>query len=180
MSSTPRLLRIIRSSWALGVVIMVSFPSVGHAQRFGRFEDTETNVAAYYHFVQPGKPTIQVHVFGAATFPGLYEVNAETPFGTVLTFARPQITTGGRSPRTLDLGDIEIRLLRHGSANDGLVFKASLQQVMMNPDENPVLQDGDVVTIQAGGGSVDWRDVLSVVQSVAIFSLAVWRFSRIF
>jgi len=163
----------------MGAVILVSLPSVVHAQRFGRFEDTETNVVDYYHFVQSGKPTIQVHVLGSVASPGLYEVNTETPFGTLLTLARPQMSSGGRSQRALELDDVVISLLRHGASNDGLVFKGSLEQVMMHPDQNPALQDGDVLTVQARGGRVDWRDVLSVAQTIAVFSLAIWRFTRI-
>ncbi|MBD3391123.1 MAG: hypothetical protein GF410_03810 [Chitinivibrionales bacterium] len=144
------------------------------AQSFGRVEETKSNSDAYYYHVQPGSRTVQVHVLGAARYPGLYELTEGTDLKQLLAlcggpdferryFIHRQKTT--------------VRLYRPGGSDKKLVYEARMEQAVTDNETKNVLRDGDVLTIEVvERRRFDWRDILTivnVVNTIVLIALAV-------
>ncbi len=61
-----------RLAFVLGLFIFIVGAPQAYGQEFGRIDDTETNIDAFYYLVEPGVATIQLSVFGKVKNPGVY------------------------------------------------------------------------------------------------------------
>ena len=144
------------------------------AQKFGRVEQTQSNSDAYYYFVEPGSPTVQVYVLGTAKYPGLYEVGEGTNLRQLLAlsggpdFDRRQFLNKQRTT---------VRLHRPSGTQQTLVYEAVLESAIADSSAQQVLKDGDVLTIEVvERRRFDWRDILTivnVVNTVVLITIAV-------
>ncbi len=149
---------------------VVMFLTVGTAasQNFGRVEQTLSTAPNYYSYYQPGFATVQVHVVGAVTTPGLYEVNEGTDLGVLMSLAGgPKMDVR----RSAAKRKVELRLFRGG---EDPIFQVDLADASKNPSSYPVLEEGDVFRVDVIDRTrFSWRDALQIATaSLSIYFLA--------
>ncbi len=163
-------------STLLLLALAVILPVAAHAQSLSDFERSRYSPAAYYNYAEPGDVTIMVNVWGTVRNPGLYEIPRETKLSTLLSVAGGPIVSQRehRTDRT-----IEIRLFRDSGNTRSVVFENTMANEVFASEENPVLQEGDVLTVETVvTRRFSWRDVFPIVAAVASVALAVERISR--
>jgi protein involved in polysaccharide export with SLBB domain len=177
--------------WVAGIVLLSGWmlaPAPADAQGFGRVEETNSNVAYFYH-ARPGQATVQISVWGTIPRPGIYEIPDTTDLDKLLTMA------GGAplQPRTEDRdpAKITVRVYRPQSAaqteNSGtsegtsaprtMIFEAPLERMLAGQAQYPDLRDDDIVvveTVQPKEG-FSFRDVLSVASTLGTLTLLALR-----
>jgi hypothetical protein len=177
--------------WVAGIVFLSGWmlaPAPADAQGFGRVEETNSNVAYFYH-ARPGQATVQISVWGTIPRPGIYEIPDTTDLDKLLTMA------GGAplQPRTEDRdpAKITVRVYRPQSAaaseagNDAesqsaprtMIFEAPLERMLAGKAQYPDLRDDDIVvveTVQPKEG-FSFRDVLSVASTLGTLTLLALR-----
>ena len=137
-------------------------------------ERSRYSQAAYYNYVEPGDLTILVNVWGTVRNAGLYEVPQGTHLSTLFSIAGgPAI--GERHRR--DRRSIVIHLSRakpEGARE--VVYEATMDDEIFAMEEDPVLQEGDVLTVETiVRQRLSWRDVFPVVAAVGTVALTVER-----
>jgi len=144
-------------------------PAAG--QRFGRIEDTQSNVAYFYH-AQPGDATVQVSVWGTIPRPGIYEVPDSTDLDKLLTMA------GGAplEPRqeNRDAATIHVRVYRPTpDSARSVLFASSIEDMLSEDTDYPLLRDDDIIVIETirPRRRFTWRDALSVLSSLGTLTL---------
>lgn len=131
------------------------------------------NTAAFYNYTEPGDVTIKVHVWGAIRFPGLYQIPRDTRLSELLSLAGgPQFAERSqRSTRSVDM-----KLHR---ANDGVrdvIFRSQMTNEIVVREEDPVIQNGDVLTFEATiRQGFRWRDLFPIVSMVGTLVLIIDR-----
>lgn len=148
------------------------------AQSLGRIEQTETNLRSYYHFAERGTATIKVFVIGTVTSPGIYEISDGTNLETLLVLAQPAANSPGGSG--IGRQKMQIRLFRSDGTGRELLYEADLSEAIEQRRDHPVLQEGDLLMVEVKGNRVDWRDLLRIAQTLAVFGLAIDRLARRF
>jgi hypothetical protein len=159
-------------------VFLLCLPSIqtAFAQNFGLVEETRSNIQSYYFHVLPGEATVQVQVLGTVRSPGLYVIGVGTDLGQLLALSGGPVI----SPREGSVSrEIFVRLFRPRGGSRNLLYEGEFDRVVNTMDPLPVLEDGDVMTIEVieKKGFV-WRDILAVIGAVAAVALAVERFSN--
>lgn len=152
---------------------LMAGPAAG--QRFGRIEDTQSNVAYFYH-AQPGDATVQVSVWGTIPRPGIYEVPDSTDLDKLLTMA------GGAplEPRqeNRDAATVNVRVYRPTpDSARSVLFASSIEAMLSEDTDYPLLRDDDIIVIETiqPRRRFTWRDVLSVLSSVGTVTLLALR-----
>ena len=131
--------------------------------------------AAAYNYAESGDVTIIVNVWGTVRYPGLYEVPVGTTVSTLFSLAGgPQVTVRRKSVKR----QVSARLTRGESADQAMVLDAFMENDVLALGEDPVLQDGDVLTVNTVERQrISWRDLFPVIAAVASVALAVERIS---
>ncbi len=161
--------------WLVLGTLLVGFYAPVHAQEgsLGRVEQTESTSNAYFTHVRPGAPTVQVQILGAVPLPGLYELTAGAKLGEALALAGgPTMGTRFRlNPRT-----VTVRLYRPAANPTAPFYESELEANILRPGEHPVLEDGDIMTIEVvQRQSIGWRDIIALVNTVGLVALAIER-----
>lgn len=146
------------------------------AQNQTELERSRYSPAAFYNYSEPGDITILVNVWGTVRNPGLYEVPRGTTLSTLFSVAGgpsvAQRTT--RQTRT-----IQVRLIRSENGQRAPVFESVMENDIVVSQEDPVLHEGDVLTVETvtrqGFG---WRDLATIVGSGASLALILERLTR--
>jgi hypothetical protein len=154
------------------VLLLGGLPGGGVAQAqsrsYGDAGDRYSR-ASVYRYAEPDEVTIRVSVWGAVAKTGIYEIPADARLNTLLSIA------GGPRLGVREYADektIIMNLVRDTESGQQTVFEQTMEDELKVTEENPPLQDGDVLTVQSFlVEGVDWRDVLNIGSSVA--SLAV-------
>lgn len=151
--------------------------TTAQAQDFGEVEETNSNVTSYFFFVEPGEAVIEVKVMGTVRQPGLYRVNPGIDLGTLLALS------GGP---VLDVRDrnrdreTTIRLFRpQGGGEQALIFEDDFEGgIATRSASYPVLQDGDVMTVEVvQDRTFEWRDAVSILSAAATVVFAIGQFA---
>ena len=133
--------------------------------------------ASVYRIAEPGDIVTTVNVWGALRNPGLYEITEGTRLSTLLSMAGgPAIA----ERRNRDRRTVMVRLIREGEsgAQRTAVFESIMENEILVSDEDPVLQEGDVLAVEIlVEQRFSWRDVFPIVAAVASVALAVERVS---
>ncbi|GIV60646.1 SLBB domain-containing protein [Rhodocaloribacter litoris] len=147
------------------------------AQQLTEFERSRFSPAAYYNYAEPGDVTMLVNVWGSVRNPGLYEVPRNTRLSTLISLAGgPDLATNAslQANRT-----ITIRLIRDAGGTRSTVFSTSMRNEVLIFDENPVLQEGDVLVMETIlKPKIIWKDVFPIVAALGTVALAIERISR--
>ena len=169
-------------SAAFPVVLMMIVLLLGsveaHAQSTGELERSRYNQAAFYKYAEQADVTIQINVWGAIRNPGLYEV----PRGMALS--RFFSIAGGPNIGDQQFGReqrLTVKLTRPNEDGDNeVVFEQEMEDAVLTFANDPVLQDGDVVTVERfTRDRFVWRDMLPVLSTVAsVGSTLIILFSR--
>ncbi len=157
---------LIRVAFLVAVIIGGGVSTqFAEAQVIGRVESIESNAPDYYFHVNSGASTIQLHVMGSVTSPGLYEVNDGTTLGQLIALAGGPVL-GTRLRR--NKRQVDIRLFRPSTGSSVPLFETELEEGSMYTNSYPALMEGDVLRVdvieRAGFG---WRDALSIVTAAA-------------
>lgn len=136
---------------------------------------TRYQSAAIYQFADPGDILTTVNVWGAVRYPGLYEVPEGTHLSTLFSLAGgPAIA----ERRSREQRTIMLRLIRAGEHRD-VVFESVMENEILVADEDPVVREGDVMTVEVVVRQrFSLRDVFPVVAALASATLAIERLSR--
>ncbi len=138
-------------------------PTVG-AQQID-YDRSRYNSAAYYKYQEAGDITILVNVWGSVQSPGLYEI----PRGTQLNWLFS--AAGGPTIGATSWGDdreLTVRLLRSVNGQNQVVFETVMNDEVFIPEQNPVLQDGDILVVEKYTRPIfTWRDVFPVVSATS-------------
>ncbi len=151
-----------RLAFVLGLFVFIQFVGVPQAQgqQFGRLDDTETNIDAFYYLVEPGSATIQISVFGKVQNPGVYVLEDGINLSLLLGLS------GG--PTSSNQPDIKqtttVRMYRNSGSMRSLAYEASFDEVMDRAADSPTLSEGDIVIIDVEQKrKMNWRDIFTVV-----------------
>lgn len=161
------------------LIVLATLPAQSSfGQAFWPAEETKTNVNNYYYYyVNPGTPTIRVHVLGAVRLPGLYEISSDTDLGEIIALSGgPPIAPHASNSRT----DVTIQIYRSTTGERSKVYDEQFTHSLTGFEGHPQLMDGDVVMMDVTHRQLfSWRDVTRVISSVAVVILAAERLSRV-
>ena len=159
------------------LLLLGGFLGTGRAQtQFTPSLARSYQAASVYRFAEPGDIISKVNVWGAVRNPGLYEVPEGTRLSTLLSLAGgPAIT----ERRNRDRRTITLRLIREGEARRGAVFESLMENEILVSDDDPVLQEGDVLAVEIlVRQRFSWKDAFPIVAAIASVALAIERVSQ--
>jgi len=133
------------------------------------------NTAAYYNYTEQGDVTMQVHVWGSVRYPGLYEIPRNSTLTELISLSGGPLfgERASRSTRNLDL-----RLHRYEGVERQIIFQTRMKNEIVVRDEDPILLDGDVITMEAVfRQGFRWRDLFPIVSMVGTIVLILDRVS---
>jgi len=135
------------------------------AQSVGEEQQSRYGRASFYRYAQPDDITIHVNVWGAVSNSGIYEIPKDARLNTLLSAA------GGPSLGVRERADeqtITITLVRKTEDGPQVVYKQVMEDEIEVTEENPALQNGDVLTVESYVvQGVNWRDVIGIGSSLA-------------
>jgi hypothetical protein len=169
-------MRSLNNRWPSRLLVLTTLaflaaaPAV-RAQSFSRVEETRSNSTSYYFYVQPGAATVQVYVMGTVRSPGVYEVTEGTDLGKLLALSGGPLLD--QRQRTTDR-EVTIRLFRPRQYGERPLYEAVMDRAVSRPENYPVLQDGDVLTVEiVERQRFGWRDAFTILGGVAAIAFAV-------
>ncbi len=169
---------VTRSLALLVASILILFAAApdASAQSVSELDRSRYSQAAYYNYSEPGDVTILVNVWGTVRNPGLYQVPRGTTLSTLFSVAGgPSIAQRTRrQTRT-----IEVRLVRNEGGERRPIFNSVMENEVVVAAEDPVLQEGDVLTVETVTRQrLSWRDLFPVVGAAASMALIIERLTR--
>jgi hypothetical protein len=151
-------------------------PATTFAQTNPETERSRFSPAAYYHYAERADVTILVNVWGTVRHPGLYEVPDGIQLSTLFSVAGgPQV--GPRMQQ--DRRTVVARLSRNENGQRRVIYESVMVNDVFASSEDPVLLDGDVLTVETvvrQGFSV--RDVFPVISAIGTMVLILERSLR--
>jgi len=147
------------------------------AQRITDFERSRFAPASFYNYSEAGDVTILVNVWGSVRTPGLYKIPTGTLLSTLLSLSGgPDLAVNftSRSNR-----EITMRLLRSEGDQRVLIFDEVMEDEVVVPVQDPLLADGDVLTVETKlKQKFSLRDLFPIVAAIGTVALAIERISR--
>ncbi len=129
------------------------------AQELKRFDNILSEGTALHIFAKEGEVTVQVLLLGEVGSPGVYEIGTQIRLDQLLALAGG--TAFDRDTR------ITIRVFRGGTSRRNKIYEAKVQDFIEESDRHPILQEGDVVTVESKQRNrLQWRDYLRIANSV--------------
>lgn len=138
-----------------------SFAQTG--AEFRQLEEIDTNINTFHYLVTPGTASIEISAFGDLVSPGIYILEENTDLAYLLAL------TGG--PSVFNQPDVRyqttIRLFRNSGSRQALIYEAPFEEVMDQISDAPVLNEGDVVTVEVTQKRrTNWRDIFTIIGPV--------------
>lgn len=160
-------------SLLMGIAVL-SGPEEVQGQAFGRIEETESNVAYFFH-ARPGEATIQVSLWGTIPQSGIYEVPDTTNVNKLLAMAGGIPAEARRKQQKAP--QTTVRVYRQTQGERSKIFEARLSEMLES--KVPILRDNDIVVVETVTFRTpfDWRDMLSVLSTLgtlALLALRIW------
>lgn len=164
------MLRVLVLVAALACSTAVS--SSAAAQFVASPQEVAATGTAYRVFVRPGEPIIRVQVLGDVGS-GIYDIGAATTISELIALAGG-VPLSDASPTVTRT--VTVRLFREHAGRRDLVYEATVADMIQQPGRYPVLQDGDVITVETQVRQrFNWREATSIVSAVASLTLLVLR-----
>lgn len=156
-----------------GLILLASSALSLHAQSLADVDRSRYSPAAYYNYAQPGDVTILVNVWGTVRNPGLYQVPQGTRLRRLISLSGgPNLTPGRRREKRT----ITLSLIR----GEAPIVQETMEGQISATAQDPELADGDVITIEMTTQQrFGWRDVIPIVNTVALIALALERISNV-
>lgn len=168
----------LRSFWILFVLLIPLFTPIASAQApTPDFDRSRYSPASYYNYSQPGDITIHVNVWGTVRNPGLYEVPQQTTLSTLFSLAGgPAVTPRDRREER----SIKIRLTRRQGDTPVVIFENTMEDGIFATREDPILQAGDVLTVETiTHRPFSWREALPIISTAASVGIMITYFLRL-
>jgi hypothetical protein len=160
---------------ALSALLMLGVAAIPQAAEAQAFEEPRGATGAYYNFARQSDVTIRVHVWGALGNAGLYELPRETRLSTLFSLAGGP--PGSIAP--LERRRLEVRLLRPAGDGYEQVFTSTMNDGIVAFNTDPVLQSGDVLTVEEYSRRVfSWRDATALISAAGTVALVLERVLR--
>ena len=142
---------------------------------FRQLDEIDTNIGTFHYLVTPGTASIQISAFGDLVSPGVYILEENTDLAFLLAL------TGG--PTAYNQPDVRfettIRLFRNSGGTQALIYEAPFEEVMDQISNAPVLNEGDVVTVEVEQiRKLNWRDVFTIIGPVLSTLLLIDQLAR--
>lgn len=164
----------------LVVLLLLVWASAGAAQaQIDDITQAGSGQAAYYNYSSPSDVTIMVSVWGQVQHPGIYEVPRDISLSRLFSLAGGPVIGARASGRDRTL---TVRLSRRQAeaAEREIIFEETMEDEVFAFEEDPLLQDGDVLLAETYTRErFTWRDVLSVLSGVGTTLLLIERVFRI-
>lgn len=157
----------------LGIFIAICVITTQSSAQIPDLDQSRLNQAAYYKYSDPGDVTIQVHVWGAVRYPGLYEVPRGTRVSELVSLAGgPQYgELNKRSSRIVD-----IKLLRRSTEGVVIKMEQRMNSEIVTFETDAVLQDDDLLAFESiFRQGFRWADIFPIVSMVGTIVLIVDR-----
>jgi hypothetical protein len=139
-------------------------------------ERSRFSPAAYYNYAERADVTILVNVWGTVRHPGLYEVPEGIRLSRLFSVAGgPQV--GQRMQQ--DRRTVVARLSRNEDGRRRIIYESVMVNDVFASHEDPVLLDGDVLTVETvvrQGFSA--RDAFPVISAIGTLVLILERTLR--
>ncbi len=150
---------------ALALLCMLLAAPVAQAQGFD-YNRSVYSAGGFYRYAETGDLTVRAQAWGSVRYPGLHEVPQGTSLSALLSLA------GGPTlaeRREQDDRTLQIRFYRTGTAGEKtLVFEQQMTNDIEALQEDPVLQDGDVLVVDSVLRiGYTWRDYLPIASVAA-------------
>lgn len=121
--------------------------AVGPAQgqELGRIEEMKSSGVPYYYFVEPGKSTVQISLWGEINSTGFYEVTDTTSLARLLTMASGPDTDAQRwwkRPTRITVKQYRPR------ARKSLIFEAQVDEILRGEAQHPPFKDDDILVVE--------------------------------
>lgn len=159
------------------LVVLAAFTS---APFLAKGQDTDLdrsrlNTAAYYNYSESGDVTIQVHVWGAMRFPGLYEVPRDTRLSELISLAGgPQVPERARR----SIRNFQLQLYRLTESSREVVMDLEMENQIIVSSADPVLQAGDVLSAESVvRQTFSIRDLFPIISAAATLAILLDRVS---
>ncbi len=142
---------------------------------FRQLDEIDTNISTFHYLVTPGTASIEISAFGDLVSPGIYILEENTDLAFLLAL------TGG--PSAYNQPDVRyettIRLFRNSGGAQALIYEADFKEVMDQISNAPVLNEGDVVTVEVKQiRRTNWRDIFTIIGPVLSTLLLIDQLSR--
>ena len=125
--------------------------------------------AAFYRYQDPGEFTMRVQAWGNVRHPGLYEIGRESRLSRLLSLSGGPVLS---ERRTHERRRVFVRLVRPAQGN-APIFEQEMAGDIEWLREDPVLQEGDVVTLSVvTREGPTWRDYVTIGTSAASLALS--------
>jgi hypothetical protein len=160
---------------AIAALLMLGAVATPTAAQAQEIQMPRESPAAYYNFARQSDVTIRVHVWGALGNAGLYELPRETRLSTLYSLS------GGPPGRItpLERRRLEVRLLRPIDGGYETVFTSTMNEGIVAFQEDPMLQSGDVLTVEEYSRRVfSWRDATALISAAGTVALVLERVLR--
>ena len=160
---------------------LVAFAAAPLSAQPGLVNELIQQGTAYYVFVEEGAPSVEVYVLGIGTQNGVYRLQR----GVSLTEA---LALAGGTARTdtteRQIATATVGVLRTQGATRRAIYRATAEQMLLEPELHPELQTGDIietqVTYRDRPDPFTFRDGLELAGRVAsVVSLFVLLFIRL-
>ena len=116
----------------------------GGGPEFRQLDEIDTNISTFHYLVTPGIASIEISALGDLVSPGVYILEENTDLAYLLAL------TGG--PSVFNQPDVRyetnVRLFRNSGGSQALIYEAPFEEVMDQISNAPVLNEGDVVTVE--------------------------------
>lgn len=141
------------------------------------FDRRQLNSAAFYGFAESGDVTIQVHVWGAVSFPGLYEVPRDTKLSTLISLGGGPLM-GERINRARR--HMTVKLYRFNGVDHEVIFESATENKILELQDDPILMPNDILSFESVVSQrFSWRDIFSVVSTAATLVLLIDRVNSV-
>lgn len=158
----------MRSTVLLFGLLVVTLGSECYAQMV-----TSSPQVAVYRYAVPGRPTMDIRVWGGVRTPGVYQVELETDLLEVITYAGGPLV-GVESDR--EERDVYVQLVRGDSGGREVVVEDELEALVTGGVAYPDLQDGDIVSLRVETRQrFQLRDAAVFTSSLGTLALVIIR-----
>lgn len=154
-----------RMLWLLACVSIVAGSAFAQIETNLGISKSGASSAAYFFISKPGEITMSVNLWGYVRNPGRYEVPISTDLVQLISYA-------GGPLAEADLGSVKIsRVVRRDDGIRTVEFVVNLRHLDKLDDKARGLEPGDTIFVDSP--SFAWRDVFSILTTVAIILASI-------
>jgi protein involved in polysaccharide export with SLBB domain len=129
--------------------------------------------ASVYRYAEPGRPTMDVSVWGAVRVPGRYQVEPDTDLLALLSYAGGPVL---QTERAETEQRVNVVLSRNTDTGREVLLESTVPELVRRAEDLPALQEGDIVTVTTETKNrFQLRDAAVFTSTLATLSLVIIR-----